>query len=312
MKTILVTDTLFISPRAESKLTAAGFKVDRIKKAHVTEAELIKAIKGKAGYIIGGSESVTDKVINAADKLECITFTGADYANFIPGHHAATKLGIKITNTPGSTQYSVAEFTVTLILMMLRRALELGGPGNKTFITCPSLISSHVGIVGLGRIGSEVARMLKALGCQKVSYWNRTRNKELEKSLGIKYAPLKKLFAECDVISNHLSSQAGEIITADIINSARENALFICTGSAKNYNLNALYNRIKQGTARAAFDVHGLKDKRFKSLPYSDFYITKQNAAFNTRQMLDLTDDMATTSMINALTKGTDKYVANL
>lgn len=312
MKTILITDILFISPKAEQKLKHAGFAIERIEKSDATEAEMIKAIKGKSGYIIGGMEVVTDKIIEAGDKLECISFTGADWAHFIPGHETATKLGIPITNTPGSTKFAVAEFTITLILMMLRHALDLGGPGAKRFMTSQSLASSHVGIVGLGNIGSEVARMLKGLGCQKISYWNRTRNKELEKSLRINYVPLEKLFTECDVITNHLSSQTGELITAKLINSAPDDTLFINTGGTHNYNLDALYKRLAEGTARAAFDVHGLHDDRFKKLPFGAFYMTNTNAAFNTRQMLDLTDDMATTSIINVLKTGKDQFVANL
>ncbi len=308
--TILVTDTLFISPASEQRLKDAGFDVVR-ERGDFNEDELAEALKGKAGYIIGGMETTTAKALESATDLKAIAFTGADWAHFIPGADKAKEMGIKITNTPGSTQYAVAEFTMTLLLMMLRRALQLGGPGAEKGITTPSLANSHVGVVGLGHIGHEVARMLKAMGCAKVSYWDRHEKPDQAKELGIEYVPLERLFAECDVITNHMSSQAGELLGADLINSTKDGVLIINTGGANNYNLDALYERIKAKKARAAYDIHGFSDQRFKELPLGDWYATNNNAAYNTRQMLDKTDDMCVTSIVNVLRTGTDQYVVN-
>ncbi len=70
--TILITDSLFIFKEHEQALVNAGYKIERLDKPAATEEELIEAIKGKVGYILGGIEKVTDKVIEAADKLRVI------------------------------------------------------------------------------------------------------------------------------------------------------------------------------------------------------------------------------------------------
>lgn len=83
-KTILITDSLFIFPEHENMLKNAGYEVERLDKPNATEEELISAIKGKTGYILGGIEKVTDKVLEAADQLKVIIFTGSDWLDFIP------------------------------------------------------------------------------------------------------------------------------------------------------------------------------------------------------------------------------------
>ena len=61
---ILVTDSLFLFDEHEKRLKDAGYEVVRLDKAAASEEELVEAIKGKDGYIIGGVEKVTKKVID--------------------------------------------------------------------------------------------------------------------------------------------------------------------------------------------------------------------------------------------------------
>ncbi|HSX30586.1 MAG TPA: NAD(P)-dependent oxidoreductase [Candidatus Saccharimonadales bacterium] len=311
--TILVTDTLFIFPEHEAALRAAGFKVERLTKAHPSEAELIAALKGKAGYIIGGEEAVTTTVANSLDPaMKAIAFTGADWAHFIPGHTAITQRGIAITNTPGTTTFAVAEFTLTLILIMQRHIFELGGLGHAKFMTVPSLADVRVGIVGIGRIGERVTRLLLGLGVGEVVYWNRTRKPQLETELGIAYVSLEELCKTCDIISNHTSTQAGTVITRELLNVTKNSVLCINTGGRDGFDLDALYERIANQQARAAYDVGGgMHEKRFEQLPLASWYSTNTNAGFNTRTMLESTSDMAVQSVINVLTTGSDQFVVN-
>ena len=117
-KKVLITDSIFIFPDHEKMITDAGYEIERLDKSTATEEELIQVVKGKVGYILGGIEKITDKVIEAADELRVISFTGADWKQFIPGHDLATKKGIAITNTPGANSYAVAEYTLTLICLL--------------------------------------------------------------------------------------------------------------------------------------------------------------------------------------------------
>src|SRR5271157_5220510 len=97
---ILITDSLFIFPEHEKILRDAGYEIERVNKPQPTEEELIKTIKGKVGYVLGGVEHVTEKIIDAGDKLKAIVFPGIGYKDFIPAWEYATKKGIILPNAP--------------------------------------------------------------------------------------------------------------------------------------------------------------------------------------------------------------------
>ena len=199
-----------------------------------------------------------------------------------------------------------------LTLLMLRRGLELGRAGSESFKTTQSLQDAHVGIVGLGRIGENVARMYKSMGCARVSYYNRTRKPELESEIRIDYMSPQELISTCYVISDHLSSGAGELITKELLDKTKEDSIFICTGADNSFDKDALYDLIVSGHLRAAFDLHGTApDDRYRELPIYKCYHSNQNAAYNTHAANRIASDMATESIINILTKGADKYVVN-
>ncbi|MHB8651943.1 MAG: hypothetical protein ACYC8S_02295 [Minisyncoccota bacterium] len=87
-KTILVTDSLFVFPEHEKVLRDAGYEIERLDKPIATEEELMKAVKGKVGYILGGIEKVTNRVVEEADELKAIVFTGSDWKQFMSQHPA--------------------------------------------------------------------------------------------------------------------------------------------------------------------------------------------------------------------------------
>jgi phosphoglycerate dehydrogenase-like enzyme len=101
---------------------------------------MAKAIRGKVGYLLGGIEHVTEKVIDAADELKAIGFTGIDYKGLIPAWRYATQKGIAITNTPSGPTNEVAEWAITAALVMNRYFLELGRVNKvKKFMVTPGL-----------------------------------------------------------------------------------------------------------------------------------------------------------------------------
>jgi len=69
-KTILITDSLFILPEHEKQIRAAGFEIERIDKPEPSKSELVAAIKGKVGYILGDIEHVDGDVV-LIQWLEC-------------------------------------------------------------------------------------------------------------------------------------------------------------------------------------------------------------------------------------------------
>jgi D-3-phosphoglycerate dehydrogenase len=306
---LLVTDSLFIFPEHEKMLTDAGYEIERLDTPTATEEQLVAAIKGKTGYIMGGIESVTDKVIDAADELKAIVFTGADWRHFIPGHELATKKGIAIANAPGANKFAVAEYTVALMLAMTRNIFELGRTGQKSFQTTGSLKGATVGIIGMGRIGAQVAKIVKPLGAN-VIYYSREQKPDVEQETGAKFVTLGELLMQSDVISMHASTEiGGSFIGKKELAKIKDGTLLINCGFTGGFDKDALYEELKSGRLRAAQDDPA--DERFKELPLSVWFCSNGHTAFNTHEANKTASDMGTQSLINLLKTGTDQYKVN-
>ncbi|MDP3509541.1 MAG: NAD(P)-dependent oxidoreductase [Candidatus Melainabacteria bacterium] len=309
-KNVLVTDSLFIFDEHIEKLEAVGISVTRLDKPMASEEELIEAIKGKHGYILGGIEKVTARIIEAADCLEALTFTGTDWLSYIPGHTEATKKNIAISNCPGANAQAVAEFALTIMLAMQRNIFELGRTGSKSFQTTNSLLTSHVGIVGMGTIGAIVAKMLKGIGVENVFYYSQRRKPEIEAKLGIEYLPLNELLQTVDVVTLHASKAAGDsYIGAAELAKMRTGSLLVDTSFHGAVSPAALLTELQSGRLRAAADH--LPGEEFKELPEGAFYFSNQSTAYNTHDANKKASDIATTSMINMLQGKPDRFVVN-
>lgn len=309
MKSILITDSLFIFPEHEQKLREAGFEITRLDKPEATEAELVEAIKGKHGYILGGVEKVTDNVIEAAEELEAIAFTGSDWKAFITGHERATQKGISIANTPGANSYAVGEYAITLMLGMMRNVFELGRTGIKKFQTTHSLNELTVGIIGMGKVGPRVSLSLKSLGAKRVIYFSRTRKPEIEKE-GIDYHTMEEVLAQSDVVFLLVPKSTGnDFLGAKELRLMKDGALLVNIAARSLVEKDALFGELESGRLRAAFD--GAIDERFNSLPLSHWFNSNESAAYNTLGANKTASDMATESIINLLNTGEDKYKVN-
>lgn len=307
---ILITDSLFIFPEHEKTLQEAGYEVERLDKPNASEEELIEAVQGKVGYILGGIEKVTEKIIESANELKAIVFTGADVKAFIPGFDLATKKSIAIANAPGANSYAVREYTVALILAMVRNIFELGRTGKTQFQTTSSLNDLTVGIVGMGNIGSRVAEILKALGAKEIFYCSRTQNSDLEAKIGMKYVSLDELLERSDVVTLHASKEAGEgFIGKEELSKMKDGAILINCGFTGGVEKEALYQELKSGRLRAAQDDP--MDERFNDLPLFNWFNSNVHTAYNTHEANRVASDMATKSMLSLLENGEDRHRMN-
>ncbi|HSW37810.1 MAG TPA: NAD(P)-dependent oxidoreductase [Candidatus Saccharimonadales bacterium] len=302
---ILVTDSLFIFDEHIKQLEVAGFEIERLDKATATEEELCKAIKGKVGYVLGGIEKVTQKVIDAADELKVIAFTGADWRALITGCEKATEKGIAITNAPGGNAYAVAEFALATGLAMQRNLFELGRTGDKTFQTAQSFKDATIGVVGTGKIGGKIIASLKGFSPKKIVYYSRT-----QKDNAADFVDFDELLMVSDVIFVAVPGSAGELFNAEAIARIKEGALLVSISPMNVINFDALLSRLKTGSLRAAIDWPAPSGE-FKKLPLSVYYGSNSHTAYNTYQALKECSDMATQSIINLLNTGKDKYKVN-
>lgn len=306
-KKILITDDLFIFARHEAMLRGAGFTdLLRIGGA-ASEDELCDAIRGAEGYIIGGIETVTARVIVAgAPTLRAIAFTGTGYREFIPGHEEATTRGIKITNAPGANASSVAEFTLALLLPMIRRIPELSHPVGIKAFEAPDFEDLTVAVIGYGEIGSRVARMLKGLGFRVIVVG---RDDQASRD-GFEQIPAAEIPARANVVTLHVSKEHGEgALSGEAINQLMPGTIVINAAFPEALDQEVLARRIRAGELRAVFDKKmSVEDKNF---PVGHYAESKVQSGFYTTRSLQRTSDMVTQSLINVLTTGIDRFVVN-
>jgi phosphoglycerate dehydrogenase-like enzyme len=309
MKSILITDSLFILPEHEQKLRNAGFEITRLDKPQATEDELIEAIKGKDGYILGGIEKVTSKIIDASDKLKIITFTGIDYKALIPGWERAMEKGIAISNTPNAPSHAVSEWAVTVALAMNRGIFDIGRTGVKDFLTTDGLEGLHIGIIGLGRVGKAIIEKVRVFEPATISYTGRTRHEEYSKLNQTIYKTMKKLLSESDVIFLCVAEEAGiNFIGKNELALLKSGALFVSSSHAGLIDEDALLSELQSARIRIAVD-YPLKQEGYKDIPLNIAFFSNGQNAFNTHAGIKRASDIATESIINILNGRDDQYL---
>jgi glyoxylate reductase len=162
-------------------------------------------------YIIGGPEYLSARLMDNATRLEHVVVMGTGTASFVDIEHATEK-GIRLTNTPHMNVKAVTEFTLAMITIGLAKVFESleGVKRGDRWIQAPRPSPSGLrfGFVGMGAIGTEMARQLRVRGCSSMRYWSRNKKPELEGSLQIEYSSLIDMIQAVDVLCIHLTGCA--------------------------------------------------------------------------------------------------------
>ena len=199
---ILISDSL--SKEAVEILTKEKeFSVDVNTK--LTPDELKSVIKDYDALVVRSSTKVTKDVIEAAARLKIIGRAGVGLDNV--DVNAASKKGIVVVNTPAGNTISTAEQAFTLMLSLSRNipqadaSMKRGEWERKKFMG-HELCGKTLGIVGLGRIGTEVAKRSLSFGMKILAY-DPYLSMEKAKELGIEPADLSTLYKNADYITVH-------------------------------------------------------------------------------------------------------------
>ncbi|MCW5883196.1 MAG: phosphoglycerate dehydrogenase, partial [Anaerolineae bacterium] len=139
----------------------------------LSEAELIVLIPGYDALVVRSETQVTARVIEAAERLRVVGRAGVGIDNI--DVEAATRRGVVVVNAPTSNTIAAAEHSIAMMLALARHipqadaALRAGGWDRSKFIGT-EVRGKILGIVGLGRIGQEVARRADGLAMRVVAY----------------------------------------------------------------------------------------------------------------------------------------------
>lgn len=172
---------------------------------NLTEDELCEIIGEYDGIITRSQTRITKKVIEAADNLKVIGRAGVGIDGI--DLEAATRRGITVVNTPESNTIAACEHAIALMLSVTRcipqahQSIQEGRWDRKSF-TGIQLLDKTVGIIGVGRVGSNVAKRLQAFNMRTIGY-DPYITEERAKELGVELVDLDTLLGESDYITLH-------------------------------------------------------------------------------------------------------------
>lgn len=262
-------------PRVFITRVIAQEALDKI--AQVTEMEVwpeelpppYEVLREKArdaeGLVTLLSDRVDAALMDTAPKLKVVSNIAVGYDNISIAE--ATKRHIVVGNTPGVLTGTTADLAFTLLMAAARRVVEADNYTRKgrwktwgpKILLGQDIHNATLGIIGLGRIGAEVAKRGRGFNMKVLYYDEIRRSEEEERQLSVEYIPeLAKLLSSADFISVHvpLLPQTRHLIGAAEFALMKPTAVFINTSRGPVVDQRALYEALKSGQIfAAAIDV---------------------------------------------------------
>jgi D-3-phosphoglycerate dehydrogenase len=201
---ILVCDP--VSPKGISLLEQRPeYKVVALPK-RLPEAELLPLVRDAVALLVRSETKVTKAVIEAAKQLRVVGRAGVGVDNV--DVEAATQAGVVVMNTPGGNTISTAELTFAMILSLARKvpqahASMASGKWDRKQFQGAELAGKTLGVLGLGRIGGEVARRALAFGMRVLAY-DPFLTEARARELGIELQVLDGVYRSADFITVHM------------------------------------------------------------------------------------------------------------
>jgi D-3-phosphoglycerate dehydrogenase len=198
---ILISDNL--DPQCVEILTREGFEVEN--RPGMPAADLRASIGQFDALLVRSATKVTAEVIAAGTNLKVVGRAGTGVDNIdVP---AATRRGVVVMNTPGGNTVSAAEHTVSMMLSLARNipqahASLTGGAWDRKSFTGTEVFEKTIGVIGLGKIGREVAARCKGLAMHVVGY-DPVLSPDAAAKLGIQPVSLDELYRRADFITVH-------------------------------------------------------------------------------------------------------------
>ena len=247
-----------VHPEAFKKLSKDGFSVELVKTS-LDETALIEKIKGVHVLGIRSKTQMTQKVLDAADKLMavgafCIGTTQIDL-------EACKKKGVVVFNAPYSNTRSVVELAIGEIIMLMRsifpRSTEIHqGQWNKTAANSREVRGKNLGIIGYGNIGKQLSVLAEAMGMHVYFY---DVNDQLSIGNATKCDHLNELLVLSDVVSLHIDDNKAnkDFFNKAAFDAMKHGALLVNLSRGFVVNIEALVSALKSGQiGGAAVDVY--------------------------------------------------------
>lgn len=266
---ILIADE--ISEKGVALLRKSGHEVDV--RTGLKEDELAEIIADCDAMIVRSATKVTRKIIEASKKLKVIGRAGVGVDNI--DLEAATEKGVLVMNAPSGNIISTAELAVGLMFAVARNISQADktmkeGKWEKKKFSGRQLAGKTLGIIGLGKVGTEVAKRAQGLGMVVIAY-DPLISPELAVKMHVRLVDLDMLLAQSDFVSIHttLTAQTKNMISIEQLSKMKRSAFLINTARGGIVNEEALYGALSEKRiAGAALDV-------FSREPLEDWKLAK-------------------------------------
>jgi len=263
---------------------------------------LLEKARDAEGLLTMLSDKIDANLMDAAPKLKVVSNFAVGYDNINIAE--ATKRHIVVGNTPGVLTGTTADLAFTLLMAAARRVVEADNYTRKgrwktwgpKILLGQDIYNATLGIIGLGRIGAEVAKRGRGFNMKVLYYDEMRRSEEEERRLGVEYVPdLAELLPRADFISVHvpLLPQTRHLIGAAEFALMKPTAVFINNSRGPVVDQRALYEALKSGQIFSA----GLDVTEVEPIPPDDPLLTLDNviitphiasASFTTRKEMAL------------------------
>jgi len=301
-----------ISERGIGSLRQEGWQV-----VSPSPAALAGELADADGLIVRSATRVTAELLEHAPRLRVIGRAGVGVDNI--DVDAATHRGILVMNTPGGNAVSVAEHTLALLLALARSVPQLhaavhAGRWEKAGAAGVELRGKTLGLVGLGRVGTEVARRARALE-MKVLAHDPYLSHKVARDAGVELVPLSDLLARSDFVSLHAALVPGteRMINAATIAQMKRGARLINAARGELVEEAALAEALRSGhLAGAAVDVFAEEPPRNSPLLGLPNVITTPHVAGSTEEAQEEVGAQIAQQVRDFLAEGVLRNAVNL
>jgi D-3-phosphoglycerate dehydrogenase / 2-oxoglutarate reductase len=229
------------------------------------EAELLPVVADAVALVVRSETKVTAKVIAAAPKLRVVGRAGVGVDNV--DIEAATKNGTVVMNTPGGNTVTTAELSFAMLLSLARKvpqahATMVAGKWDRKLFQGMELSGKTLGVLGMGRIGTEVAKRAIAFGMRVIAY-DPYLTEDRARAIGADYADsLDKVYMAADFITVHMpvTKETKEMLNAAAFAKMKPGVRIVNCARGEIINENDLISALASGkVAGAALDVFAVE-----------------------------------------------------
>ncbi len=309
---IVVADDLPAS--ALAVLRAEGWEIDA--RTGRASDQLALDLADADAIVVRSATKVTKALIDAAPRLRAIARAGTGVDNVdVP---AASERGIVVMNAPGANSVSVAELAMGLILALARHlpaadaAMKQGKWEKKKFLG-EEIRGKTLGLIGLGRIGQEVARRATAFGMRLVAH-DPFVSEAVATDLGVELLGMDEVFGRADYISLHMPStpQTRNLVNAERLSRTKKGLRLVNTARGDLIDEGALADAVEAGIVAGAavdvFDKEPTVDHRLQMLPQ---VIATPHIAASTREGQELVGVETASALRDFLKDGVIRNAVN-